>query len=73
MPRRIHHSFVRLRQLILSLALLGGLTAAESPSDLDRVTVGKRAPAFRLKDGDGREHALPRGERVVVIFYRGFW
>jgi cytochrome oxidase Cu insertion factor (SCO1/SenC/PrrC family) len=68
---------VTLRTLVLSLALAlpGGLTAADSPSDLDRVTVGKAAPDFRLPDGDNKEHSLAerRGEPVIVVFYRGHW
>jgi cytochrome oxidase Cu insertion factor (SCO1/SenC/PrrC family) len=61
--------------LSLALGLLGGLTAADSPSDLERVVAGKAAPEFRLPDASGVPHALSshRGEPVIVVFYRGYW
>jgi len=36
---------------------------------------GKPAPAFTLKDQDGKDFALAslRGEHVLIIFYRGYW
>ena len=36
---------------------------------------GKPAPAFTLKDQDGKDFALAslRGQHVLIIFYRGYW
>jgi peroxiredoxin len=36
---------------------------------------GKPAPGFTLKDQQGRDFRLSslRGQRVVLIFYRGYW
>jgi cytochrome oxidase Cu insertion factor (SCO1/SenC/PrrC family) len=47
-----------------------------SPTDLDRVNVGERAPDFTLENMDGRPITLSdfRGqELVVLVFYRGHW
>ena len=64
-----------MKPVLFALALAAGLMGADSPSDVDRVVAGKLAPDFRLKDGDAKEHTLSarRGERVVVVFYRGYW
>jgi cytochrome oxidase Cu insertion factor (SCO1/SenC/PrrC family) len=36
---------------------------------------GKAAPAFTLKDQEGKDFRLSslRGKRVILIFYRGYW
>lgn len=47
-----------------------------SPTDLSRVTVGREAPDFRLRDAEGRTIRLSefRGKKnVVLVFYRGHW
>lgn len=56
-------------------AALSGLTAADGPSDLERVAVGTVAPGFSLPDGQNQTHTLAsaRGERAIVVFYRGQW
>ncbi len=48
----------------------------ESPTDLERVKVGGKAPDFMLEDVDGRQMSLSdfRGKQhVVLVFYRGYW
>lgn len=44
------------------------------PVPSEAVPVGSPAPDFRLPAGDGREVALSdyRGQRVVLVFLRGF-
>lgn len=56
-------------------AALAGLSASDGPADLERVAVGTVAPAFEIPNGDNRPISLGslRGQRVVVIFYRGQW
>jgi cytochrome oxidase Cu insertion factor (SCO1/SenC/PrrC family) len=55
--------------LFTSVAAAGGL-----PQDKP-VGAGVAAPDFRLKDQDGNAVALSgqRGNRVVLVFYRGHW
>lgn len=45
------------------------------PTDLERVQVGQPAPDFRLPDHKGQTHTLSdyRGQKVVLVFYRGYW
>ena len=56
-------------------AVLAGLRAADGPGDLERVAVGTTAPGFQLPDGLSKDHRLGdlRGQRVVLVFYRGQW
>ena len=63
------------RRLFLGTAALSGLTAADGPADLERVAVGAAAPGFSLPDGQNQMHTLAsaRGERAIVVFYRGQW
>jgi len=50
------------------------LSSQLPPSD-NAVAVGAAAPPLELPDQTGRVVSLEdfRGERVVVVFYRGFW
>jgi cytochrome oxidase Cu insertion factor (SCO1/SenC/PrrC family) len=66
----------------LTLSLAAGLaassfaTAADTPSQADRVTVGQEAPAFSLAASDGGTYTLAdlRGEKnLVLVFFRGSW
>jgi mycoredoxin-dependent peroxiredoxin len=64
------------RRVFLSAAAsLAGLSAADGPADLERVAVGTTAPDFDLPNGEGKPLRLSslRGQRVVVVFYRGQW
>lgn len=47
-----------------------------SPTDLERVKAGDRAPDFTLENMDGKRISLAdfRGKKnVVLVFYRGHW
>ncbi len=39
------------------------------------VKVGEKAPAFRLRDQEGRERTLAdfQGKRLLLVFFRGHW
>jgi len=67
----IREEFVRFSILALSATAL----FAQSPSDLDRVAVGAKPPAFELPAADGTRVSLDSlaGENVVLVFYRGYW
>lgn len=59
--------------LAAAMLLMGAATAKRV-----RVTppaVGAPAPDFQLVDQDGRRVALSalRGQKVVLVFYRGYW
>jgi cytochrome oxidase Cu insertion factor (SCO1/SenC/PrrC family) len=58
-------------------AALGPADGADlPPTELNRVSVGTRAPDFRLRAIDGTTVALSdyEGEKdVVLVFYRGHW
>ena len=49
--------------------------SSQLPSADNAVAVGSAAPPLELPDQTGRMVSLGafKGERVVVIFYRGFW
>jgi peroxiredoxin len=47
-----------------------------APTDVERITVGRIAPDFRLVDEAGTRHQLSeyRGHKnVILVFYRGNW
>ena len=47
-----------------------------SPTDLERVKAGDKAPDFTLENMDGKRISLTdfRGKKdVVLVFYRGHW
>ena len=49
---------------------------AASASDLNRVSVGSKAPDFTLSDHEDKPVTLSqyRGKKsVVLVFYRGYW
>lgn len=48
---------------------------AQSPADLNRVTIGAKPPAFELPSADGAKVSLASlaGKNVVLVFYRGYW
>jgi peroxiredoxin Q/BCP len=54
---------------------VGSAGTALSPSDLNRIKVGDKAPDFRLQAAGGRTLRLSgfRGKTVVLVFYRGYW
>jgi cytochrome oxidase Cu insertion factor (SCO1/SenC/PrrC family) len=47
----------------------------QSPSDLERVSIGSTAPDFELPSASGAPVKLSdfRGKNVVLVFYRGYW
>jgi len=49
--------------------------SSQLPSANNAVAVGAAAPQLALPDQTGRMVSLDdfRGERVLVVFYRGFW
>jgi cytochrome oxidase Cu insertion factor (SCO1/SenC/PrrC family) len=57
------------------LLIASALLAADAPSDLNRVAVGTRPPAFELPSADGQKVSLATlaGKNVVLVFYRGYW
>jgi cytochrome oxidase Cu insertion factor (SCO1/SenC/PrrC family) len=61
---------VKLLPVLLASAFL-----AQSPSDLNRVAVGAKPPAFELPSADGTRVSLAslEGKNVVLVFYRGYW
>jgi short-subunit dehydrogenase/peroxiredoxin len=47
-----------------------------SPTELNRIKVGEKAPDFTLEDADGKNISLSdfRGKKsLVLVFYRGYW
>lgn len=47
-----------------------------TPTDLERIKVGDRAPDFTLENMDGKRISLSdfRGKKnVVLVFNRGYW
>ncbi len=56
------------RFLIAVALVVAGATAA-SPK------VGQQAPDFKLLDQNGKAVSLSaaRGQKVVLVFYRGYW
>jgi cytochrome oxidase Cu insertion factor (SCO1/SenC/PrrC family) len=62
-----------LRTLALAFAtallLLRGAAKPVPPA------VGQPAPGFKLVDQDGKRVELSalRGQKIVLVFYRGFW
>lgn len=62
-----------------TLELVVELTPLAEPERLDPghgLSIGSRAPDFKLPDGNGKLHALADyvgNENVVLIFYRGGW
>ena len=47
-----------------------------TPTDLERIKVGDRAPDFTLENMDGQRVTLSevyRNRNVVLVFYRGHW
>lgn len=59
-------------QMIVAAALVfaGGAVAFAKDGPL-----GQPAPALTLASGDGKTYSLEeaRGQRVVLVFYRGVW
>jgi cytochrome oxidase Cu insertion factor (SCO1/SenC/PrrC family) len=57
------------------LLSLGLVMAAQSASDLNRVAVGAKPPAFELPSAGGGTVSLAslEGKNVVLVFYRGYW
>ncbi len=57
------------------LLAASALLAADSPSDLNRVAVGAKPPAFELPSVTGEKVSLATlaGKNVVLVFYRGYW
>ena len=59
----------------LSLAFATALLLLRAAAHPAPPAVGQPAPGFRLVDQDGRRVELSalRGQKVVLVFYRGFW
>ena len=56
------------------LVINGPLSRAAESADAQGLSVGAKAPAFTLKDKDGKERALAEFQRkakfVALVFYR---
>ena len=64
--------FVSPVTIILALAV-GGLAGAEPPEEHTGPKVGSKAPAFTLKDQNGKERTLGeflKNGQVALVFYR---
>jgi len=64
--------------LVLGVVIVLGLLflrAIQVPKPQIASAQGKPAPAFTLKDQDGRDFTLAslHGSPVLLIFYRGYW
>jgi cytochrome oxidase Cu insertion factor (SCO1/SenC/PrrC family) len=61
----------------MAQAQLGPKDGADlSPTDLERVKVGDKAPDFTLENMDGQKLTLSEvysKRNVVLVFYRGQW
>ena len=58
------------------LLLFNSLGHSQSPTDLNRVKVGERAPGFTLENMDQQKISLDDffgKKNVVLVFYRGHW
>lgn len=72
---------IRLRSIVLlAAAATLSISAAVTPTLAAPVAarppkVGELAPDFKLADQKGRAVTLSaaRGEKVVLVFYRGYW
>jgi len=73
-PEIIRRSLV---VLLLAAAGFGVFVWAviQTPKPQIASATGKPAPLFTLKDQDGKDFALAslHGQRVLIIFYRGYW
>lgn len=68
--------FPLLPAALLAAAVVAPLVAQPTgPSDLNRVAVGAKPPAFSLKTTAGQTVTLASltGKNVVLVFYRGYW
>ena len=56
------------------LVLDGPLSQAADSTDSHGLSVGAKAPGFKLKDKDGKDHALAdfqkKAKFVALVFYR---
>jgi len=78
LPRRSLWSVAGLAVSAVAAAALFGyvfVLSEQLPATAEVVPVGAPAPPFTLPDGEGRSVSLAdfAGERVVLVFYRGFW
>jgi cytochrome oxidase Cu insertion factor (SCO1/SenC/PrrC family) len=69
--------FKRVRAWLIVFFLLGGIAGAQQvlPRPHTPSAVGKLAPDFTLRNEHGRVFHLAsmRGQRLLLIFYRGYW
>ena len=66
------HRFVAPVAVALALAV-GGLAADKAPEEKTGPKVGAKAPAFTLKDQNGKERTLDeflKKGKVALVFYR---
>jgi len=62
--------------MVILFVLLSSLAVSQVlPKPQIASAEGKPAPAFTLKDQEGKDFRLSslRGRSVVLIFYRGYW
>jgi cytochrome oxidase Cu insertion factor (SCO1/SenC/PrrC family) len=70
---------LKIAGIVLGILLLAGAVLAWQAMQLPPPQIasaeGKTAPDFLLQDQQNREFRLHdlRGERVVLVFYRGHW
>jgi cytochrome oxidase Cu insertion factor (SCO1/SenC/PrrC family) len=60
---------------VLTLVLVGTAQVHRLPKPQIDWAEGQPAPDFTLRDQSGKEFRLSalRGNRLLVIFYRGYW
>jgi len=68
-------SLGRISLLLLFLLLAFATSAQVLPKPQITSAEGKPAPNFVLKDENGKTFGLTslRGQRVLLLFYRGYW
>ena len=62
--------------LFLAVSAAFGQSAAESPTKINPLLIGAKAPDMTLKDQDGNDHQLSKlfgKKNTVIMFYRGGW
>jgi hypothetical protein len=70
------HRFALPAVVALGIATLPAARAAESATEVEPVLIGAEVPNATLRNLAGEAVALPelvRGEKSILIFYRGGW
>jgi cytochrome oxidase Cu insertion factor (SCO1/SenC/PrrC family) len=69
------HGLTSLLPVAVAALVSAAALPAQTASDLNRVKVGEKAPAFDLPAAGGSRLTLDalKGKNVVLVFYRGYW